>query len=271
MWVCIHVLALCALPLLSETVRAQMIGSPPPAQTAQEEQSDKVLQFVSRLAERLTTQEMGTKKISCDERVTVEELRDKGKPGAPLTRSYVMNGEMKQQGTFSIDLSFIEEHKPVESRETSGDPNPVGGSIDASLLVRDSFSAAAEFLGMSHREIYSQRLLGKEKLDDREAFVIAFQTLKQMEGRQITVENRSVPMKVTGKVWLDASSGMLLRIEVKQVKLPKGVREFSYDIRYTAVPGPRFAFLLPAAVHFVRIRGDEKTVTTQTFSNYRVN
>ena len=247
---------------------AQIIGNPPPANAT--EASDKAVNFVSRLGERLTSQDLNTKKITCQEEVSVERSGEKGQQSPVRTQRFTMTGEMKQHGSFSIDVSFVEEHVPIESGNPTSPKSEAGQSIDASFLVRDSFSAAPEFLGLNHREIYAQRFLGQETLDGREAFVVAFQTVKQLESRKITLDNHELPMRIAGKAWIDTVSGMLLRLAVQQTKLPKGYREFFYDISYTP-PARSSDPILPAVVHFKRVRSGENLATTQTFSNCRVN
>ncbi|MBZ5551610.1 MAG: hypothetical protein LAO21_02740 [Acidobacteriia bacterium] len=270
-WIWIALLAGWGSPHLARVCWAQMIGTTPNTSTPAGEEGDKTLQFLTRLGERLTSQELNMKKISCDEQVAVERSREKGQPASVRNQKFIVKAEIKQHGEFSIDTSLVEEHSPVESGDPSAHPGDREQAVDASFLVRDSLSAAPEFLGLSHREIYSQRFLGKEPLDGREAFTVAFQTVKQLESRRITLAGRSVPMRIAGRVWLDAATGMLLRLEVQQTKLPKGIREFSYDVRYALAPAQSAAPILPATVHFRRVQDGETLVTTQTFSNCRVN
>lgn len=229
------------------------------------------MQFLARLAERLTSQELNMKKMSCDEQAVVERTRAKGPPEPTRNQKFVVTAEMKQYGQFSIDTSLVEEHLPVEPGDPASQPSDHGQSVDPSFLVRDGFSAATEFMGMNHREVYSQQFLGKEKLDGQETLAIAFDTVKQLESRKITLAGHSVPMRIAGRAWLDAATGMVLRLQIRQTKLPKGVREFSYDIRYAPVPARSSVPILPAAIRFTRIQDGETILTTQTFSNCRVN
>jgi hypothetical protein len=253
------------------TCRAQMIGSTPGPSTTAGEEGDKALQFLTRLGERLTSQELNMKKISCEEQAEVERGGEKGQPASIKNQKFAVSAEIKQHGQFSIDTSLVEEHLPVGSGDSSSHPTDPEQAFDASLLVRDSFSTAPEFLGLNHREVYAQRFLGKEQLDGREAFAVAFQTVKQLESRRINIGGRQVPMRIAGRVWLDAATGMLLRLEIRQTKLPKGIREFSYDLRYAPGSAQSSAPILPAAVHFRRVQDGETILTTQTFSNCRVN
>jgi hypothetical protein len=271
LWILIALGVGWAAPSRDAFCLAQMIGSPPAPPTTEREESEKVISLLGRLGERLTAQELNTKRISCQEEVSVERSGEKGRPGPVRTQRFIMTGEMKQHGTFSIDVGFVEEHQPVESSDPSSHKSDPGQSIEASLLVRDSFSAASEFLGLNHREIYAQRFLGKETLEGRGAFVVAFQTVKQLESRKVNLADQVVPMRIVGKVWLDAANGTLLRLAVQQTKLPKSVREFSYDIRYAAVPELSSVLILPAAVHFRRVQKGETIATTQIFSNCRAN
>jgi hypothetical protein len=267
----IPVLTGYAAPPRMSPCDAQMIGSAPNTSTTAVEEGEKALNFIARLGEQLTAQELNTKRISCQEEVSGERRGEKGQTVQTYTQRYKMTGELKQHGSFSIDVSFVEEHVPVESSDPSAQHSDPSQTIKAAFLVRDSFSAAPEFLGLSHREIYAQRFLGKETLEGREAFVISFQTVKQLENRKITLADHVVPMRISGKAWLDAANGTLLRLEVQQTKLPKGVSEFSYDVRYAPPPTLSSVPILPAAVHFRRVQKGETVVTTQIFSNCLTN
>jgi hypothetical protein len=238
---------------------AQLIGTSPSTTSRAEEESSKMATLMSKLAERLTTQELNIKKIACNERVVVERTPAKGAGSVRVSQDFRMAAEVKQRGSFSTDTVFEETHSPA---------GPPDAGIDTSQLVRDSFSAAAEFMGLNHQEAYAQRFLRKESLDGRAAFVVALQTVKQLESRKISIGNTSMPMRIAGAAWIDADNGTLLRLEVRQTKLPRDVREFSYDLRYTVTP---VGYLLPATVHFKQTRRDESISTTQTFSNCTVN
>ncbi|MBZ5537460.1 MAG: hypothetical protein LAO31_16005 [Acidobacteriia bacterium] len=211
------------------------------------------------------------KKISCEEQAEVERTREKGQPASIKNQKFAVSAEIKQLGQFSIDISLVEEHLPVGSGDSSSPPTHPEQSIDPSFLVRDSFSTAPEFLGLNHREVYAQRFLGKEQWDGREAFTVAFQTVKDLESRKINMGGHEMPMRIAGRVWLDAATGMLLRLEIRQTKLPKGIQEFSYDVRYAPGSAQSSAPILPAAVHFRRVQDGETILTTQVFSNCRVN
>jgi hypothetical protein len=239
---------------------AQMIGSTkPPSRAADDEKNDKIMLMLSKLSERLTSQELNLKKIVCQEQVLVELSANKGGAAGQMSRNFVMSGEKRQRGSFSSDSTFVETHTPA-----AADPS---ATIAESLLVRESFTAASEFLGLNHAESYAQSLVGPQNWEGRDTFVVSFQTIKQLEMRQITIDGKTVPMRLAGQAWLDATSGALLRLEVRQLKLPKGVRDFSYDIHYSLEP----RLVLPATVIFKRTSGAETVMTTQTFSGCKVD
>jgi hypothetical protein len=238
---------------------AQMIGTTKPLSTAADDENDKIMRMLSKLSERLTTQDLNLRKIVCQEQVLVERSANKGGAAGQMSRDFVMSGEKKLRGSFSSDSTFVETHTPA-----AADP---GATIAESLLVRESFTAASEFFGLNHAESYAQRLVGPQKWEGRDAFIVSFQTVNQLEMRQITINGKTVPMRLAGQAWLDATSGALLRLEVRQLKLPKGVHDFSYDIHYSREP----RFVLPATVIFKRTSGAETVVTTQTFSNCKVD
>lgn len=224
------------------------------------------MNFLSRLAERLTTQELNLKKIHCEERVVVERIPLKDGAPQQLTQNFIMTGETQSRGQFSSDIVFVETHVPVDSNSSM--PTGAVPRIDDSMLVKDSFSAASEFLGMSHREIYVQRFLGKEKLQDFEAFVLAFQTVNKLESRKIMLDGKPTPMRVVGTAWIDAHHGTLRRLEVRQTKLPKSIREFSYNLQYPPSPS---GLILPTTVQFKRQLNEETIITTQSFFKCQVN
>jgi hypothetical protein len=238
---------------------AQMIGTTKPPITAADDENDKITRMLSKLSERLTSQEMNFRRIVCQEQVLVERRSNKGGEAGQMSRDFVMSGEKRQRGSFSSDSTFVETHTPA-----AADP---GATIAESLLVRESFTAASEFFGLNHTESYAQLLVGPQKWEGRDTFVVSFQTLKQLEMRQITIDGKTLPMRLAGQAWLDAASGALLRLEVRQLKLPKGVRDFSYDIHYSLEP----RFVLPATIIFKRTSGAETVVTTQSFSGCKVN
>lgn len=250
-------------------VSAQIIGSSKPLTTPAEDETDKVTSLLSKLAEQLTTQRLNLKKISCDEQVALERFPVKGKPGTPITQSFKLTGERKSTDDFSAESTFVETHTALGS-EAGNSASPGGSAIDDSLLVKDSLSAAEEFMGMSHREIYAQRFVRKDKMNNRPAYVISFQTTKSLEERRITIAGKSVPMRLSGTAWIDAANGNVLRIQVHQTKLPKGVRELSYDIEYPLPTSPT-SFMLPRQVRFTRTMNQETVIVVQQISNCRVN
>lgn len=243
---------------------AQLIGRPQTTSPTDTDASERMANFLSKVAERITTEELNLKRAVCQEQVLIEPTFGPMVSTQKQRLDYTMTGELKQQGQFSSDVFFVETHAPVRGKEVHDKtPEP--------LLVKDSFSAAPEFLGMNHREVYTSQFVGKERLEGREVLVSSFQTTPRFETRKITLEGSSVPMRLAGKVWIDAQSGALLKIEVRQTKLPRGVREFSYSIQYASSSGGSAGFTLPASVRFVRALRNETILTTQTFSNCRVN
>lgn len=246
------------IPLFGSLSLAQMIGRPQTPSNVGPDNAETMLNLLSKFAERITTEELNLKKVSCQEWVQVElPPSQRGTPAqGPI--EFMMTGESKQSGQFSSDTFFVETHTPRNGKETTG--------TNSEMMVKDSFSAASEFLGMGHREVYSQQFAGKETWGGRDVFVATFQTLPKLETRKITIEGKPTPMRLTGKVWMEGRGGALLKLEVRQTKLPKGVREFSYSIEYTTS-----GYTLPASVRFTRTLRGGTTVTKQTFSNCRVN
>lgn len=248
------------IPFLDSISLAQMIGRPQTPSNLGPDNAETMLNFLSKFAERITTEELNLKRVSCQEQVRVEQA---SAPGSALPHGpfeFLMSGESKQSGQFSNDIFFVETHTPQD-----------GKGVPEGMLVKDSFSAASEFLGMSHREVYSQQFAGKETMGGHDAFVATFQTMPKLESRKITIDGKPMPMRLSGKVWMDALGGVLLKLEVRQTKLPKGTREFSYNIAYAPPSAAASGYTLPASVHFTRTLHEGTTVTTQTFSNCRVN
>ncbi len=248
----------------------QMIGSAKSQAPKGEEEMEKVTNLLSKLGEQLTTQRLNLRQAACDETATLEVFPAKGGTPTRTTRSFHFSAERKAADSFTSEAQLIETHTPVDAAKSESGPPAAGATLDDSALAKDSFSAAPEFLGMDHSDAYVQTFLRKEKMDDRPAFLVAFQTVKQMEERRILIQGKEVPMRMKGQFWIDAATGRLLRLQVQQTKLPKGVKEFSYDISYpppTAAP----SFTLPGSVRFVRNFNGETEIIMQTFSNCRVN
>lgn len=244
---------------------AQMIGVAPKADSAADEDTDKMVALFSKLSEQLTAQELSLRKISCEEQVILDRASSPSAVPKQISQKFRIQGELKQEGSFSTDTRFVETHSPLNAA-SGGD-----GPIDSEFLVTDSLSAASEFLGLKHSESYSQGNFRKEQFDGRAAIAVSFQTVKQIELRKIIIGGKAVPMRILGTVWLDPQIGALLRMEVRQIKLPKDVRAYSYDVRYSPPTPENSRMTLPVTVRFTRILKEETLITTQTFSNCKIN
>lgn len=244
---------------------AQMIGVAPKADSAADEDADKMVALFSKLSEQLTAQELSLRKISCEEQVILDRTSSPRAAPKQLSQKFRIQGELKQEGSFSTDTRFVETHSPLNAASGSDGP------IDSEFLVTDSLSAAPEFLGLKHSESYSQGNFRKEQFDGRAAVAVSFQSVKQIEMRKIIIGGKAVPMRILGTAWLDPQTEVLLRMEVRQIKLPKDVRAYSYDIRYAPPTPENPRMTLPVTVRFTRILKEETLITTQTFSNCKIN
>ncbi len=247
---------------------SQIIGKSKSTVSAEENEGDKVSAMLSKLAEQLTTQQLNLKRVMCDETVTYQKFPAQGAGSTEVTENFKMIAQRKSSDPFDSDAALVETHTPLI--EPSG-KSASTEAIDDSVLVKDSFLSAADILGMEHREAYFQQFLRKDKIDSRSVYVIMFRTMKQLEDRTLQIAGKEVKMRLAGTFWIDVETGRLLVLQVKQTRLPKGVHEYSYEIKYPPATSPATAFTLPVSVRFTRNMDRETFITTQHFSNCTVN
>ncbi|MDD5544728.1 MAG: hypothetical protein PHX83_16300 [Acidobacteriia bacterium] len=247
--------------LMPLEVRGQIIGKPSTSSTPLEEDSDRAMNLIAKLSERLTTQDLNLRRIECQEEVSLERTARKGGETTRKTQRFLMSADRRQVGEFSIDMQLVESHQPMESAT----------AIAPGDLVQDGFSVAVELWGLNHAEAYSQHVSPKEKLDGREVYVVSSQTIKHAEPRRLIIDGKAVPMRLFARSWIDADNGTLLKMEIHQEKLPKNVREFYYDIRYAEPSAATRGMILPQTIRFTRSDREATSVVTQTFSGCRIN
>lgn len=250
---------------------------------------------LARVGERITDYYKRAQNVICTEKTTVQPVgRDYAPVGFARVTEYELHIEADEGGD-PADVKVVRELVRVNGKAPrEKDKKDRAGCTDANPLSAEPLS----FLLPAHRSEYTFVSAGAGKGKDRHTLIIGFTSSKPEGKAELTEDPRghadcftwSLPVVVTGRVWLDASSYDVVRVEqrmasIADVSVPMKlqrrhnlsnavvVERHDTVIRYKAVPfhDPEEAMLLPESIETLLIvrGGLESMRSRQTFTGYR--
>jgi hypothetical protein len=253
--------------------------------------------LVARIGERVAQYYRRAQMVMCVERSTVQPIRPNWSlDGLARTVESDLRVELRSIGEdFTEEPDVVREIRKIngraprpsdaKSRNACTDPNPLSPEPLAFLLPR-------------HKEEYRFTSVKNAREDDRDALVIAFQTVART-GRVHLIEDPGGhddcfdwkgPISRSGRVWVDAVTNDVLKVETNltgpvDIGVPDRLRRrynFSSYItlerddltmHYRSVPftDPDESMLLPRTIESLTVlRSDLQSVRrTDIFSDYR--
>ena len=272
---------LAAVLLATSTVTAQ---GPPDVETV-----------LARVGERIADYYRRAQNVICTEKTTVQPVgRDYSPQGFARVTEYELRVETDTDGD-SLEAKVVRELRRVNGKPPrEKDKKDRAGCTDANPLSTEPLS----FLLPSHRSEYTFVSAGLGKGKDRNSLILEFVSAKPDGKGELSEDPRghadcftwSLPVVVKGRVWVDASSYEVLRVEQRMagmadLRVPaKLQRKHNLDnsvvverhdttIRYKTIPfqNPDEAMILPESIDtLIVVRGGlESMRSRQTFTDYR--
>ena len=185
-------------------------------------------QILTRLSENLSMEEISLRSFQCRERLTITESSSKGQ--SPGRREFLNHYQVKRQpnrevatrATFQEMRTWGESPQGIEPGALGDLPtleNPFTGAINQMFDFENRF--ATDF----HKE-------RQEVIDGNNCEVLRFETVPELAGQQIHIVGAVVSLRQRGFVWVSVNDNRLLRVFGKQIKLPKGCRNYEFQIDY---------------------------------------
>jgi len=254
--------------------------------------------ILARVGERIAEYYSRAQSVVCTEKQVVQQItRDYSPTGFARTTEYELHVESEEGSDdgHPADAKVVRELLKVNGRAPRDrDAKRPEGCTDGNPLSPEPLA----FLLPAHRGEYVFSSAGPGKGRDRDTFVIEFRALKP-EGQGVLAESANghedcfswaSPVVTRGKVWVDARTYHVVRIEQGQataaeVKVPWElqrkhrlenhmiVERDETVIRYKRVPfnDPEETLLLPESIEtLLVVRGNLESIRRQEkFSDYR--
>jgi hypothetical protein len=270
-----------AVLLAAGTVTAQ---APPDVET-----------ILARVGDRIADYYRRAQNVICTEKTTVQPVgRDYLPQGFARVTEYELRVETDADSD-SPEAKVVRELRRVNGKPPrEKDKKDRAGCTDANPLSAEPLA----FLLPSHRSEYTFVSSGLGKGKDHNSLVLEFTSAKPEGKGELSEDPRghadcftwSLPVVVKGRVWVDASTYEVLRVEQRMagmadIRVSKKIqREHNLDsnvtverhdttIRYKTIPfhDPDEAMILPESIETViLVRGGlESLRSRQTFTDYR--
>jgi hypothetical protein len=251
--------------------------------------------LLARVGERIADYYKRAQSVVCTEKTMVQPVgHDYAPAGFARVTEYELRVEADETGE-SADAKVVRELLRVNGRPPrEKDKKDRAGCTDANPLSSEPLA----FLLPSHRSEYTFASGGFGKGKDRNTVIIEFTSMKPEGKGELAEDPRghadcftwSLPVVVKGRVWLDAETYQVIRVEQRMVGMAdltvpiKLQRKHNLDnnvvverhettIRYKTVPfhDPEEAMLLPESIDtLIVVRGGlESLRSRQTFTEYR--
>jgi hypothetical protein len=271
-----------AVVLAAATVTAQ---APPDVAT-----------LLARVGEKVADYYRRAQNVICTEKSTVQPVGHDFVPqGFARVTEYELRVETDADAGDSPEAKVVRELRRVNGKPPrEKDKKDRAGCTDANPLSTEPLA----FLLPAHRSEYTFAWGGIGKGKDSRTFIIEF-TSEKSDGKGEIIEDPrghegcfsfSIPVVMKGRVWVDAESYQVLRVEQRMagmadLRVPaKLQRKHNLDgnvtlerhdttIRYKRIPftDPDEAMLLPETIETLMVvrGGLESMRSRQTFSDYR--
>lgn len=168
--------------------------------------------------------------VRCTERVTQSKLDARG------------HTEYHEQETYDylVLLDGSNDHLLLnESRLPEGQHHPAPKNVP--MLVTNGFSDLFLIFHPYYRNSFTFDRLPDEFLDGQRMYVFSFQHIEGMRTpAAIAVGGHQFPLELSGRAWIDESTGLVARIEahVSKNMTEVGLRSLSADVSYAPVRLP---------------------------------
>ena len=270
-----------ALVLATATLTAQ---APPDIET-----------LLNRVSARITDYYKRAQNVVCTEKNTVQPVgHDFAPSGFARVTEYELRVEADAEDE-TADAKVVRELVKVNGKAPRArDKKDRAGCTDANPLSTEPLA----FLLPAHRSEYTFVSAGFGKGKDQAALIIEFTSAKPDGKGEIVEDPRghegcfsfSIPVVMKGRVWVDASSYQVLRVEqrmagIADLRVPSSLqRKHNLEnnvtverhdtlIRYRTIPfqDPEEAMLLPESIETLMVMrgGLESLRSRQTFTDYR--
>ncbi len=251
---------------------------------------------LARVGERIADYYRRAQNVVCVEKTTVQPVgRDFSPQGFARVTEYELHVEADASGDELAEAKVVRELVRVNGKAPRDkDKKDRAGCTDANPLSAEPLS----FLLPAHRSEYTFASGGVGKGKDQNTLIIDFTSGKPEGKGEITEDPRghedcftwSLPVVLKGRVWVDATSYQVVRVEQRMVgmadlsvsttlqrkhNLDRNVVVERHDttIRYKTIPfhDPDEAMLLPESIEtLIVVRGGLESIRSrQTFSDYR--
>ena len=252
--------------------------------------------LLARVGERIADYYKRAQNVVCTEKTTVQPVgRDYSPVGFARVTEYELRVEADAEGGDPSDAKVVRALLRINGRAPrEKDKNDRAGCTDANPLSTEPLA----FLLPAHRSEYRFVSGGFGKGKDRNSLVIDFTSGKPEGKGEISEDPRghadcftwSLPVVVKGRVWIDAASYQVVRVEQRMagmadLRVPDTLqRKHNLDrnvvverhdtvVRYKTVPfhDPDEAMLLPESIDtLIVVRGGlESMRSRQAFTDYR--
>ena len=221
-------------------------------------------QILTRLSENLSMDQISLKSFRCHEKLVVTQAEAKGQTQTKREWLNLYRVERQQNRQVATRVTFR------ETRVWQKSPEGEEPSSLADLPVLDSpFTGALnQIFDLENRYANDFHKERQEVINGDNCQVLQFDTVPQLTGQHISVLGKSVPLRVQGQLWIRLSDNRLLRIDAKQRKLPKGCRNYEFQIDYQ----PQVLFgkqlYLPVHTRLKIERKDKRYVVEQEYFDF---
>jgi len=203
----------------------------------------KLEQVLPRVQEHVREFELLLPDFICDETITSRELI-----GGVIQHETVIDSSFRgTQHTDEKDQPFTESR---EIRTIDGRPAAKNQPLKGPFFFGGGFSSLLdEIFSQKNAQYFRYKVLGWEKLQDRDALVLRFETRPgQQKLLHREILGAQTVLKGKGKAWLDPASWNVMRLELEYLDPPFAEGVLTVAIDYAEVEINEKKFWMPRAV-----------------------
>ena len=185
-------------------------------------------QILTRLSENLSMDLISLKSFRCQEKLVVTESNAKGQMVAKrgFLNRYQVERQLKRE---VATRTTFQETRTWENSPGGVDPVALG---DLPTLDNPFTGAVSQMFDFENRFATDFHKERQEVIDGNNCEVLRFETVPQLAAQQIHILGAVVSLRQQGLVWIAVNDNRLLRVSAKQLKLPKGCRNYEFQIDY---------------------------------------
>jgi hypothetical protein len=185
-------------------------------------------QILTRLSENLSMDQISLRSFQCRERLVVTESDVKRQTVA--RREFLNRYQVERQQNREVATRATFQETRMWGKSSDGkEPGALGDLPTLDTPFTGAINQMFDFENRFASDFHKER---QEVIDGNNCEVLRFETVPQLAGQQINILGRPVPLRQRGLVWIGVNDNRLLRISAKQLKLPKGWRNYEFQIDY---------------------------------------